>query len=156
MILTDLGDPKPRGILGLHPLFDRAICEISRLISENARDGSYEICGDELVINVMSYETKRRGDCLFEAHRDHIDIQTVVSGEELIGFAEKSRLTVCKPYEPDYELYSMTDSIDTMTLRRGEICIIFPEEPHAPGIAMGDSPAAVRKLVAKIKVRPDC
>lgn len=153
MILTDLGDPKPREILGLHPHFERAFSEMTRLISENACEGRYDICGDALFINVMSYDSKPQENCLFETHREYIDIQAVMSGKEKMGFADLDRLTVCEPYRPDCELYSMVDDMDTVTLSEGKICIIFPEEPHAPGIAIEDSPAAVKKLVAKIKVK---
>ena len=152
MVITHLNSQNPQSLSSLHPLLGKAFEEMARLLKENATDGCYKIDGDRLFINVMSYETKPLSEGLFEAHRDYIDIQMVISGEECIGFADLSDLTVCKPYEPDAELYSMVDSLDIVRISNDKLCIIFPDEPHAPGIAIGNTPSKVRKMVVKIQM----
>ena len=152
MVVTHLNARIPEGLSALHPLLERAFEEMAKLSRENAPDGSYKIEGDELFINVISFETKTEADSLFETHRDYIDIQLMMEGEEWIGFAPKSELTVTKPYTPDCELYSMIDTFDRVRIKEDKLCIIFPDEPHAPGIAVNDATGKVKKMVAKIKM----
>ena len=35
----------------------------------------------------------------------------------------------------------------------GDVCILFPEDAHAPSIQAGDTPVHVKKLIAKVAVR---
>ena len=90
---------------------------------------------------------------LFESHKDYIDIQILAKGREMIGFAPEEALTVTTPYnkEGDYELYSMVDDLDKVILTEGKLAVIFPGEPHAPGIAYGGT-EKVKKAVIKILV----
>ena len=41
-------------------------------------NGKYEIDGDKVTANIQEYDTKAEG--LFEAHKNYIDIQYVISG----------------------------------------------------------------------------
>ena len=152
MVVTHLNAKTPDSLFSLHPLLERAFAEMTRLSRENAPDGKYVIEGDDLFINVISFETKTAADSLFETHKDYIDIQMMMEGEEWIGFAPKSELSVTKPYTPDCELYSMLDTFDRVRIREDKLCIIFPDEPHAPGIAVNDATGTVKKMVAKIKM----
>ena len=152
MVVTHLNARIPEGLSTLHPLLERAFEEMARLSRENAPDGKYVIEGDELFINVISFETKTAADSLFETHKDYIDIQMMMEGEEWIGFAPKSELTVTKPYAPDCELYSMPEIYDRVRIKADKLCIIFPDEPHAPGIAVNDATGRVKKMVVKIKM----
>ena len=137
----------------ISPLVPKAISEMRRLLDENAPDGSYKIVGDELFINVMTYETKPRTEGMFEAHRDYADIQMMIEGIEEIGFtADPCGLTVTESYRPDYELYAMTESYEGVSMECGKLCIILPPEPHAPGIAPDGIPRRVRKMVAKVRL----
>ena len=153
MKTTYIDNLLPADISEISPLFPKAISEMRRLLDENAPDGSYKIVGDELFINVMTYETKPRAEGLFETHRDYADIQMMIEGIEEIGFtADPCGLTVTEPYRPDYELYAMTDSYEGVSIERGKLCIILPPEPHAPGIAPDGIPHRVRKMVAKVRL----
>ncbi|MBQ8850813.1 MAG: YhcH/YjgK/YiaL family protein, partial [Clostridia bacterium] len=81
MTVTHLNKIIPEGLSSLHPLFGQAFEEMSRLCRENAPDGHYEIEGDKLFINVMTYSTKPESDSLFETHRDYVDIQMMMEGK---------------------------------------------------------------------------
>ncbi len=147
--------PIPEEIAEISPLFAKAFREMERMLKENAPDGSYTVEGDELFINVMTYETKPREQGLFESHRVYADIQMMIEGEEEIGFSTLSEgaLEIREPYKYDFELYRMTDAYTGESLCKGKLCVILPEEPHAPGIAPDGCPKRVRKMVAKIKLK---
>ena len=150
MKVTDIR--RPDDIIGLHPLIARATEEMIRLLEEDAPEGRYEIQGDELFINIMSYETNLYENCVFESHKDYIDVQMTVDGEEEIGFVAADKLTVKIPYTPDAAIYYMAEPEQKVRISRGVACVIFPPEPHAPGMAIDNTPKRIKKMVAKIKL----
>ena len=150
MKLVDI--KKPEEILGLHPLLALAAEEMNKLLDENAPEGRYEIKGDELFINIMSYETNAYENCVYENHKNYIDIQMMMEGEEDIGYAPEEKLTVKTPYTPDIAIFNMTEPEEAVRISRGIACVIFPPEPHAPGMAVDGKPKKVKKMVAKVKL----
>ncbi len=113
-------------------------------------NGKYLIDGEKLYININSYKTKDLGD--WEAHKQYIDIQYLISGEEKIGI---SRLDCCNskiPYntERDIEFYD-GDCGDYITMRPGDFMIIYPHELHKPGIKSKDN-IEVKKAVIKLAI----
>ena len=149
MILVDIKNPEKD--LGLHPLFPLAIEEMNRLLEENAPEGSYKIKGDDLIINIMSYETKVYENCVYESHKNYIDVQMTMEGEEEIGYVEREKLTVKTPYTTDIEVYFMEKPAEIVRISRGKACVIFPPDPHAPAMAVDGRPQMIKKMVAKIK-----
>lgn len=134
-----------------HPLFAKAFDAVEKLTLTDPSDGRYDVDGDNVFINVSTYETNPiNSERRFEAHRDYIDIQLLLEGREIIGFAHPASLTVTDEYRPDYELFGMIDSFDKIILEKGKFAVIYPNEPHAPGLAAG-MPEKVRKIVVKVK-----
>ncbi len=153
MIVTNINSPELEKYAGVNPHFGRAFAEIKRILENGAENGKHVFDGDTLYANLFAYETKAVEDCVFEAHEKYIDIQVVLEGEELVGFESVDKLCVKTEFneEGDYILYHLNDTYDTVRLCRGEMAIIFPKEPHAPGIAAFDNkPSKVRKLVVKV------
>ena len=44
----------------------------------------------------------------------------------------------------------MVDEFDRVILEKGKLTVIYPNEPHAPGLAV-NAPEKVRKIVVKIR-----
>jgi YhcH/YjgK/YiaL family protein len=66
----------------LGPRFVRAF-EFAKTIDVTAMpDGMHQIDGDAVRALVQRYDTKMAGEARWEAHRKHIDLQYVISGEE--------------------------------------------------------------------------
>lgn len=101
--------------------------------------------------NAEEYSTKLTSR--FEAHRKMVDVQIVLSGEELIHFAPiTDSFLVEEPYDETRDIMFMKGEVkDTVLLRAGDACIIGPELAHMPGMAVNGS-APVRKIVLKIPV----
>jgi len=151
MIISYFDSKEYEEIKKAHPLFPKGL-EAARASLENPpTDGRHDVDGDNIYIMVSTYTTNPiNEDRRFESHKDYIDVQLLLEGKEIIGFAPKSELTVTDPYRPDYELYGMVDEFDKVLLTNGKFAIIYPDEPHAPGLAAGE-PNGVRKAVIKIK-----
>ena len=152
MLVSYFGSEDCAAIKRAYPFLEKALDAAEALLkSEAISDGRHEVDGDNVFINVSSYETKPiNNERLFESHKEYIDIQLVASGKEQLGFTSKESLTVTEAYKPDYELYGMVDEFDGIVLTRGKFAVLFPDEPHAPGLACGE-PCLVKKLVVKVK-----
>jgi biofilm protein TabA len=113
-------------------------------------DGTYPVGSDDVRALVQRYATKPAHEGRWEAHRTHIDLQMVVSGEEHIGVAPLGRL-VAEPYDEERDLLWLTGEGDLVTLRPGDFVLLWPEDGHMPGMAI-DNPVPVLKVVFKIAV----
>jgi YhcH/YjgK/YiaL family protein len=112
--------------------------------------GKTEINGDEVYFMVQEYTSKKHEDCKLEAHKKYIDIQYVVSGEELMGICTlgNQQLVENKP-EKDVAFYK--GEISTVKLTAGMFAVLFPEDLHMPGM-MSDTQQNVKKVVVKVMV----
>ena len=72
---------------GLGKRFSKAIDFLLEYDFSNFSSGKIKIDDDNIFAILNEYQTKDSFDCKLEAHRKYIDIQHIVSGEELIGYA---------------------------------------------------------------------
>ncbi len=115
-------------------------------------DGRYDL-SDGVYVNIQSYETKDRVNCLFEAHKKYIDIQYMIKGEELITISSVDELEESEPYddEKDITFYSNCLRGKDYLIENGTFLIIKPYEAHMPCVAVNGN-KNVRKMVIKIPV----
>lgn len=104
---------------------------------------------------VSEYETKPQNPNGYEAHRQYIDIQYTLHGQERIACLPIEKLTETKPYsqEGDCALYS-ADTIHQpleMTIGAGYFAIFYPQDGHMPQLCV-NTPQTVKKVVVKVKV----
>jgi YhcH/YjgK/YiaL family protein len=88
-----------------------------------------------------------------EAHRKYIDIQFLLSGEEILGYAPVKGLTVVEEYDPqkDIAFFNTPKEITKVKLEPGLFCILFPDDAHLPGCHLA-GPSDARKVVIKVKI----
>ena len=112
--------------------------------------GRYEIDGNRLYLMVQEYQTKELADSVWESHREYADVHYIVSGEERMGYAGAAALETVSPYDEaqDAELYAGSGSFFSCTA--GTFTVLFPWEPHMPGVA-AEGPANTRKIVVKVQ-----
>lgn len=124
-----------------------------KFLYENRNGGltkeRYELSEDVYVL-VMRYSTKMLDNCYYEAHKNYIDVQYLVLGNEYMGWAPKSKMTE-ETYIEEKDLYRMNGKGDLYPLHGGEFMILFPEDAHMPCVQYGDS-AKVEKIILKIRV----
>jgi YhcH/YjgK/YiaL family protein len=114
-------------------------------------DGKYEVDGDNLFYMIQRYPTKNKEDMLFEAHKDYIDIQAIIDGEETIGYALTETLQVVEPYKPDVTKYADPDIFTEVKLAKGMFAIFYPDDAHKPCYDYHPGKSNVHKVVVKIK-----
>jgi len=117
-------------------------------------DGRIEIDGDRVFALVQRYETMMTDAPKFEFHRKYIDVQFIVSGVEVIGWAPAARMTVTDAYDADKDIGFGTVAKGNWTplhLQAGQLAVLWPEDGHAPKLANGVS-LPVMKIVVKVAV----
>jgi YhcH/YjgK/YiaL family protein len=101
---------------------------------------------------IQRYPTRNKQDMLFEAHKDYIDIQAIIDGEETIGHALTETLKdVVEPYKPDVVKYSDPQMFTEVKLAKGMFAIFYPDDAHKPCYDYHDGKSNVHKLVVKVR-----
>ena len=111
-------------------------------------DGRHEI-NENMYINVQTYQTKE--DALFEAHRDYIDIQYVIEGEEQIGVTDYSNCSEAITYDKEKDIEFLNGDGEYYPLNAGEYMVLYPCDAHKPSISLNNQ-STVRKAVVKVKI----
>jgi biofilm protein TabA len=153
MIVAELEHMTPE--VAPSPNLQRALEFLRQVRGADLPDGRIEIDGDRVFALVQSYETAGAGDpVILEAHRKYIDVQYVVAGQEVIGWALTDHVPVTVDYEEAKEAWFGAIPASSTTfvhLTAGEVAIFHPTDGHAPRLAAGTS-SAVKKIVVKVAV----
>ncbi len=105
--------------------------------------------------NVHRYTTGPEAECQWENHRNTVDIQFLVEGNEGIRWVEAGLLGPPMNYleDLDRQEFGPFRAIGSfLHLRPGMFAIFFPGEAHCPKILL-DKPSFLRKVVVKIPLR---
>ena len=116
--------------------------------------GRYEIDKNSYA-NIDVYETKNLKDCKFEAHKNYIDIQMLLSGIEELDYTPVKDLIVSEKYDEkrDIMFFENPDRIaDSVILEAGKFALIYPHEAHRPQVAFNANLKTVKKVVVKIHI----
>jgi YhcH/YjgK/YiaL family protein len=152
MIVTDLDHIE--GQLGMTQALRTAIDFLRRPDIVSLPDGRVDIDGDRVYALPQRYETAVTVPPRFEHHRRYIDIQFIVSGEEVIGWVPAARMKVTDDYDPEKDIVFGSARAGEMTpvfLAAGQLMVLYPEDGHAPRLAAG-GPAPVMKIIVKVAV----
>jgi YhcH/YjgK/YiaL family protein len=139
---------------GLGPKFVKAFDYLQQTDFSKVEKGKYEIDGTAIIAIVNEYDTIATDGEQMESHRKYIDVQYIVSGEELIGHDFLQDQTPSKAYDEaaDFMLFGETPAFFSK-LEQGMFAIFFPTDLHMPNIRVKD-PVPVKKVVMKISVTP--
>ena len=99
------------------------------------------------------YNSKNREDCFFESHRQYIDVQFILEGEEIIEVSDINNLEVNFKYNDEMDLlkYKTTSSSSIIKLKKGDVAIFYPQDTHMPCVKLNNSQKVV-KTVVKVAV----
>jgi YhcH/YjgK/YiaL family protein len=131
--------------------WDKAFAFLNRKDLATMAPGNYPIVGDDVFASVSDYKTKDFDKSQWESHRKYADIQCMVKGEEKIGKAPLSALTVTMPYDADKDIAHYSGPGKYYIAKPGTFFIFFPEDAHRPNITAKDT-GLVRKVVIKMRV----
>lgn len=137
---------------GLHPILQQALTLAVAANPQEKTPGRYELQGDNIFMNVMQFATQSPEQKKAELHREYIDIQVLLSGEEriLFGMTDSARQCEEMHVEDDYQLCSQIADEQAMVLKPGRFVIFMPGEPHKPGCVV-QAPMDIKKVVIKVR-----
>ena len=134
----------------LHPGFKKAFNFINKSDFSKLKPGKYAIEGDDIFVLIDEYKTKSMYQSHPETHKEYIDIQVMVSGSEMIGYASGNEQTVVEEYNPKKDVEFYEAAVNFFELKPGMFVIFFSNDVHQPGIALG-KPKTVKKAVVKVR-----
>ena len=152
MIITDLKNFEHQIVMT--PFMRKALDYLRQPNIAALPDGTIEIDGRRLFAIVQRYETLSTGAPKFEFHRKYIDVQYLVTGEEILGWAPADRMKITDPYNAEKDIcFGVVDSGTMLSihLKTGQLAVLYPEDGHAPRLAAG-VPSPVMKIVVKVSV----
>jgi biofilm protein TabA len=134
---------------------------------ESTPDGRYELDGELLVAMVQTYETQPAAEKRYESHERYLDVQYIVSGEEILYHTPVNRLEISTPYSQAKDVMFFADPPATsaeaaatgwenpaVLMRAGDFCVLYPQDGHKPSCTPPSAKAAVKvkKVVMKVQV----
>lgn len=107
---------------------------------------------DWISANPVSFLSKDESECMYEAHRKHIDVHYIMEGIEKIATADVKNLQEKVPFDKDKDIgfYEGCES-GSYLLKTGDFMVCFPSDAHKVGM-MNTVPGMVKKVVVKIRV----
>lgn len=102
-------------------------------------------------MNVMEIDTISVHGRPGEAHRRYMDIQYVVEGEEVMGWAPLEQLQLVGEFNEARDIGRYDGQWEFFRIAAGNCYVVFPEDGHLPSGHL-DQSAHVKKIVLKMKV----
>ncbi|KMO87407.1 hypothetical protein AB840_03210 [Megasphaera cerevisiae DSM 20462] len=136
------------------PITAEWIRKLASFKLEELPPGRHELGGPHFM-NVDVTETAPAAQRNMEAHRQYIDIQMVIRGEECIGyqpvFEAGAVITSCP--QNDAWFYNPRASLDTIIrMTPGTFAIFTPADGHRCLCAPDGTGGAIRKVIMKIHI----
>ena len=114
-------------------------------------EGRHDIDGNRIYALVQEYNTKPLAEGFLEIHNRYLDVQYLVAGSELIGYAPLAGQMIHTPYDSAKDIAFLQGAAEPVCVQQGQFAIFFPHDAHMPGRTTG-TPAHVRKVVVKVAV----
>ena len=103
-------------------------------------------------ILVQKVTTKAWETSQLEAHREFLDIQYIIKGKEVVGWAPLDTLTPADEFNIAKDKGMYAGKNYPMEIAEGYCYVVYPEDAHAPGVYLEGEAQQVTKLVIKLKV----
>lgn len=115
--------------------------------------GDYPIDGDRIYAKVFDLTSKPVEETRPEVHKQYIDVQFWVNGEERMGYAALKKPYPVVEANEEADLYFLDGVEDESFIKavKGDYMVFFPNDCHRPGVTI-DTPLTYRKVVVKVHV----
>lgn len=135
---------------------ERQCVDAIRYLSKLQGDGlslGKRVVNDNFFYSIIEYETTNESNKPYESHKRYVDIQMLLSGEEIMQTVDTNRLLICEQYdyEKDCVLYCSSDMAASIVLRPGSIMVLYPKDAHR-SISFDGKSCKVKKIVGKVRI----
>jgi YhcH/YjgK/YiaL family protein len=130
--------------------WDKAFAFLKNNDLQTMAVGRHAIDGDNVYAMITENPTKDMDSTKWESHRNYIDLQSVIKGEEKIGVADVTKLTLTMPYDASKDVANYSGDGKFYTALPKTFFLFFPGDAHRPNITTnGNKPD--KKIVIKIR-----
>ena len=113
--------------------------------------GIHHIDGDRFFVNIVEYESTKKENRFWEAHKYYYDIHLVLEGEERIDVNFIENLQQKEFVEKDDFLPMEGEANGYVVLRKGDFLICDRKDAHMTAIQV-EEPMHVKKAIFKVKI----
>lgn len=146
MIISNIAAAKR--YFSINPNFEKVFEFLKTL--DSGSEGSFNFEGFSCGILNIEPDCEICDELKLEAHKEYLDIHFVINGAEKIGYAEASSLESVTEYDAENDFFLLKGEMQSIVLNKGDFCITFPEDAHAPGMCV-DKNTSLKKAIVKIK-----
>jgi biofilm protein TabA len=132
-------------------LWDKAFAYLKETNLQELKPGRVAIDGDNVYAIITEAPSKDYDKTAFESHKNYLDLQYVISGEENMAKAPIASLTLDKPYVERNDIMYYTGEGKVYTVPQNSFQLFFPSDAHRPNITPGGN-KVVKKVVIKIRM----
>lgn len=118
-------------------------------VLEQHEVGRYEL--DRGFYMIQKGKTNPLGESQFEAHERYIDVQIMVSGEEIVEWARIEDLTVTQAYDEEKDFKLCKGQGARVEIKAGMCYVLLPEDAHKPCCHITDQ-MSYTKIVIKLPI----
>ena len=123
--------------------------EKTDLVSQ--KNGKHVIDGENIYANVQTGLTKDEETTPWEIHKVYTDIQYVIKGAEIMGWANADNFSVTKEYDKEKDIaFGEAKNSSFVTVPAGYFVIFTPQDAHKPMLKIGEN-KEVKKVIVKVK-----
>lgn len=134
---------------GINPRFQAVAEFLATHDLATLAPGRYDIVPDEVWVNIQERATRPLAGARPEYHRQMVDIQIPITGEESYGYAPLGDGSdPAFDATDDIGFLSAGSTLCQATCQPGMFVIFFPHDLHAPLIGTGET---LRKAIFKVK-----
>ena len=144
----------PKDAPNLHKTLVKGLEYLAKTDLAALPKGKYEIEGKDIYVAINEYETQPREVRRAEAHVDYLDIQYVISGQEMIAYSLLSADNEVLSDElaaKDAIFYKTVQHETELVMTEGMYAVFFPWDVHRPNCVLNEA-TNVKKAVVKIKM----
>lgn len=101
---------------------------------------------------VSEYVPKQHKDCLFENHLKYVDLQYIISGEEIMGVTTPDKVTPIDEHNEAKDIRFFAPDAEAVYVPAGPetFFVFFPTDIHRPSMKT-EKDATVKKIVVKVQ-----
>lgn len=115
------------------------------------KEGSHEIDGEKLFVNIVEYTTTKPEERFWEAHKNYLDVHVMLQGTEQIDLNFIQNMDVKEFVEKDDFLPMNGDKNSSVILREGDFLICYPSDGHRTAVAVQE-PEKIKKAIFKVRI----
>ncbi|KAF1682476.1 YhcH/YjgK/YiaL family protein [Veillonella sp. R32] len=142
--------------LGYAPVLERVLDWLKETDLKSLEIGRHDIDGDNIFALVQEVTTKKFEDTRPEAHKQYLDVQFVIDGQEKMGFLPDRQTEPVVEAHDDKDLYFYKQDLADegyIIAQAGSYAIFFPEDIHRPCCAVNEESSKVLKVVVKVAMK---